>query len=133
MFILQGAVPATVGILGGRIHVGLDDAQLDFISRPETETVKVSRRDLPLALSRNLNGGTTVAGTLMVAGSCLPSSSSSLPIFVTGGIGGVHRDGEDTMDVSADLIEMGRSNTTVISAGIKSILDIGRSLEYLVC
>jgi pseudouridine-5'-phosphate glycosidase len=88
---------------------------------------KISRRDFPLVLSRQLSGGTTVAGTLVVA-----SMLGPLPIFVTGGIGGVHRGGQDTMDVSADLIELGRSSTAVISAGIKSILDIGRTLEQLV-
>ena len=121
-----------MGVIAGKVHVGLEDDQLDFLSRPETPKVKVSRRDLPLALSRRLNGGTTVAGTLMVADACLAKTPLSLPIFVTGGIGGVHREGESSMDVSADLVEMGRSSTAVVSAGIKSILDIGRSLEYLV-
>jgi pseudouridine-5'-phosphate glycosidase len=127
-------VPATVGIIYGQIHVGLNDQQLNLLCAPDTERLKVSRRDFPSALTRSsVNGGTTVSGTLLVAqmierhlGGVRP------PLFVTGGIGGVHRGGEDTWDVSADLVELGRSSVPVLSSGVKSILDIGRTLEYLV-
>ncbi len=87
--------------------------------------IKTSRRDLPYVLSNRLNGGTTVAGTLIC------SELAGIKIFATGGIGGVHRHGENSMDISADLIEMGKSSVTVISSGIKSILDIPRSMEVL--
>ena len=87
--------------------------------------VKTSRRDLAYVLSKRLNGGTTVAGTLIC------SDLAGIKIFATGGIGGVHRDGENTMDISADLVEMGKSSVTVVSSGIKSILDIPRSMEVL--
>ncbi|TRY72383.1 hypothetical protein TCAL_04749 [Tigriopus californicus] len=124
----RGAVPATVGIISGKLHIGLTDHDLAWLARPDTAKVKVSRRDLPAVLARGGHGGTTVAGTLLAA---RQTPWGSLPLFVTGGIGGVHRAGQNSMDVSADLVEMGRSSTTVISAGIKSILDIGRTLEYL--
>ncbi|XP_060572459.1 uncharacterized protein LOC132730522 [Ruditapes philippinarum] len=120
-----GAVPATIGILDGRIHVGLNKEQLEFLADPKTASVKTSRRDLPFVLSQELNGGTTVSGTMVVA------NMAGIPIFVTGGIGGVHRGAESSMDISADLTELARTPVTVISAGIKSILDIGRTLEYL--
>ena len=90
-----------------------------------TKAVKTSRRDLAYVLSNNLNGGTTVAGTLICA------KMTGINIFATGGIGGVHRDGENTMDISADLIELGRSPVAVISSGVKSILDIPKTLEFL--
>ncbi|KAJ8245592.1 hypothetical protein GJAV_G00272400 [Gymnothorax javanicus] len=120
----HGAVPATVGVLEGRVHVGLSHEQLHFLSQSPT-SLKVSRRDLPYVVSKGLSGGTTVSGT-MIAAHC-----ASIPVFVTGGIGGVHRDGENSMDVSADLTELGRTPIAVVSAGVKSILDIGRTLEFL--
>ncbi|XP_055566724.1 uncharacterized protein LOC102057389 isoform X2 [Falco cherrug] len=120
----NGAVPATVGILRGRIHVGLTDEELQFLASSKN-VVKVSRRDLPFVLSQGLSGGTTVSGTMIVA------HKAGIPVFVTGGIGGVHRGGENTLDVSADLTELGRTPVAVVSAGVKSILDIGRTLEYL--
>lgn len=89
-------------------------------------TVKTSRRDLAYVLSKQWNGGTTVAGTIII------SNIVGINIFATGGIGGVHRDGHDTMDISADLTELGKSSVTVLSSGVKSILDIPRTLEYLV-
>lgn len=91
----------------------------------KAKTVKTSRRDFAYVLGQRLNGGTTVAGTLICAQLC------GIKIFATGGIGGVHRSGETTMDVSADLVEMGRSSVAVVSSGIKSILDIPRTMEYL--
>ncbi|XP_009491267.2 uncharacterized protein LOC104038583 [Pelecanus crispus] len=120
----NGAVPATVGILRGRIHVGLTDKELEFLASSKN-VVKVSRRDLPFVLSQGLSGGTTVSGTMIAA------HKAGIPVFVTGGIGGVHRGGENTLDVSADLTELGRTPVAVVSAGVKSILDIGRTLEYL--
>ncbi|KAM6284191.1 uncharacterized protein M6G45_001983 isoform 1-T5 [Spheniscus humboldti] len=120
----NGAVPATVGILRGRIHVGLTDEELEFLASSKN-VVKVSRRDLPFILSQGLSGGTTVSGTMIAA------HKAGIPVFVTGGIGGVHRGGENTLDVSADLTELGRTPVAVVSAGVKSILDIGRTLEYL--
>ncbi|KAM6419178.1 uncharacterized protein J5M81_013554 isoform 3-T3 [Pluvialis apricaria] len=120
----NGAVPATVGILRGRIHVGLTDEELEFLASSKN-VVKVSRRDLPFVLSQGLSGGTTVSGTMIAA------HKAGIPVFVTGGVGGVHRGGENTLDVSADLTELGRTPVAVVSAGVKSILDIGRTLEYL--
>ncbi|XP_032544883.1 pseudouridine-5'-phosphate glycosidase-like isoform X2 [Chiroxiphia lanceolata] len=121
---VNGAVPATVGILRGQIHVGLTDKELEFLASSKN-AVKVSRRDFPFVLSQGLSGGTTVSGTMIAA------HKAGIPVFVTGGIGGVHREGENTMDVSADLTELGRTPVAVVSAGAKSILDIGRTLEYL--
>ncbi|NXD08907.1 YOW5 protein, partial [Nothocercus nigrocapillus] len=120
----NGAVPATVGIVRGRIHIGLTDEELQFLAGSRN-VVKVSRRDLPYVLSQGLSGGTTVSGTMIAA------HKAGIPLFVTGGIGGVHRGGQHTLDVSADLTELGRTPVAVVSAGVKSILDIGRTLEYL--
>ncbi|NXY73863.1 YOW5 protein, partial [Glareola pratincola] len=120
----NGAVPATVGILRGRIHVGLTDEEIEFLASSKN-VVKVSRRDLPFVLSQGLSGGTTVSATMIAA------HKAGIPVFVTGGIGGVHRGGENSLDVSADLTELGRTPVAVVSAGVKSILDVGRTLEYL--
>ncbi|XP_078424365.1 uncharacterized protein LOC144696668 isoform X2 [Cetorhinus maximus] len=120
----HGVVPATVGIVKGKIHVGLSNNDLQYLAETK-EVLKVSRRDLPYILSKGLSGGTTVSATMMVA------HKVGIPLLVTGGIGGVHRDGQNTLDVSTDLTELGRNPVTVISAGVKSILDIGRTLEYL--
>ncbi|KAM6436005.1 uncharacterized protein PHA67_023429 isoform 2-T2 [Liasis olivaceus] len=120
----NGCVPATIGILNGRIHVGLQDEELEILATAKN-IMKVSRRDFAYVLSQGLSGGTTVAGTMIVA------HKARIPVFVTGGIGGVHRGGEKTLDVSADLTELSRTPVAVISAGVKSILDIGRTLEYL--
>ncbi|KAJ7329105.1 hypothetical protein JRQ81_015279 [Phrynocephalus forsythii] len=120
----NGSVPATVGVINGCIRVGLQDEELEFLAKAKN-VVKVSRRDLPYVLSQGLSGGTTVAGTIFLA------HKARIPVFVTGGIGGVHRGGEKTLDVSADLTELGRTPVAVISAGVKSILDIGRTLEHL--
>uniref|UniRef100_A0A6E8VHV6 Pseudouridine-5'-phosphate glycosidase n=1 Tax=Anopheles coluzzii TaxID=1518534 RepID=A0A6E8VHV6_ANOCL len=123
----QGAVPATIAIVGGRIKVGLAEEQLRLLARADSGTpaVKTSRRDMAFVMATGRNGGTTVAGTLLVA------DAVGIRIFATGGIGGVHREGERTMDVSADLIELGRCPVVVVSSGVKSILDIPRTLEYL--
>ncbi|XP_077567312.1 uncharacterized protein LOC144192131 [Stigmatopora nigra] len=121
----RGATPATVGVIEGRVHVGLDAEELDFLARCGGDAVKVSRRDLPFVVSQGLSGGTTVSATLIAA------QRAGISVFVTGGIGGVHRDGQNSLDVSADLTELGRTPIAVVSAGVKSILDIGRTLEFL--
>ena len=117
-----GAVPATVAVLGGRLHVGLDDAQLARLAEGEGVR-KVSRRDLPLAVARGEDGATTVAGTLWIA------SRAGLRVFATGGIGGVHRGG--LPDVSADLPELARTPMTVVCSGAKSVLDLPATREWL--
>ncbi|KAK5867129.1 hypothetical protein PBY51_011647 [Eleginops maclovinus] len=120
----EGATPATVGVIDGVVHVGLSSEKLDHLARCES-SMKVSRRDLPYVISNGLSGGTTVSATMIAA------HRAGIPVFVTGGIGGVHRDGENSLDISADLTELGRTPIAVISAGVKSILDIGRTLEFL--
>ena len=120
-----GAVPATVALIDGRMCVGLTDDQLARIADPNAAVRKCSRRDMAYVLSRRTLGATTVAGTLVVA------HQAGIPVFATGGIGGVHRGGTDTLDVSADLPELSRSRVAVVSAGAKSILDLGLTLEYL--
>lgn len=124
----QNAIPATIGIIDGRIKVGLTDDQFEILASKKNgkETFKTSRRDLSFILSNGANGGTTVAATTFI------SNSVGIKIFATGGIGGVHRDGQDSMDISADLIELGKTSVAVVSSGVKSILDIPRTLEYLV-
>ncbi len=119
-----GAVPATIALIGGRVRVGLEDADLELLARGRNVT-KVSRRDLALAVTRRLDGATTVAATMIIA------AGASIEVFVTGGIGGVHRDAETTFDVSADLEELARTPVAVICAGAKAILDLERTLEYL--
>ncbi|KAF5288013.1 hypothetical protein FQA39_LY15542 [Lamprigera yunnana] len=122
----KGATPATIAILGGRIKVGLTSNQLNELADVmKTKAIKTSRRDFGYVLSNKLNGGTTVAGTLIVA------KEVGIPVFGTGGLGGVHREVAQTFDISADLIELGKSPVAVISSGIKSILDISKTLEYL--
>ncbi|XP_018494359.1 pseudouridine-metabolizing bifunctional protein C1861.05 [Galendromus occidentalis] len=120
-----GAVPATVALIEGEIHAGLSSQMLEDLASSKDDLVKVSRRDLAPAMAQKMTGGTTVAGTMVVA------HKAGIQMFVTGGIGGVHRGAEITMDVSADLIELGRTPVTVVSAGVKSILDIEKTLEFL--
>jgi pseudouridine-5'-phosphate glycosidase len=120
----NGAVPATIAIMDGKMCVGLDENQLEKLAN--TPNVwKVSLRDMPYVISQKFIGATTVAATMRIA------SMACIHVFVTGGIGGVHRGAEDSMDISADLTEMSRTSVAVVSAGVKSILDIGRTLEYL--
>jgi pseudouridylate synthase len=124
----NGAIPATIAIFNGRFHVGLTPEQLEYfgLASGETQNVwKVSLRDMPYVISKNLYGATTVAATMRIA------AMAGIRIFVTGGIGGVHRDASSTMDISADLTEMAQTSVAVVSAGVKSILDIGLTLEYL--
>lgn len=120
----EGVFPATIAVSEGRIKIGLSRQELQQFAQ-NSDPVKVSRRDLPVVLSQKLSGGITVAGTMICA------QIAGIPVFVTGGIGGVHRENEKTMDVSADLMELAHTNVAVVCAGIKSILDIPRTLEYL--
>ncbi len=119
-----GAVPATVAILDGTITVGLGPDELEKIAHG-ADFLKVSRRDLPVVVSQKLNGATTVASTMIIA------DLAGIAVFVTGGIGGVHRGAPLTFDISADLTELARSNVAVVCAGAKAILDIGLTLEFL--
>ncbi len=121
----HGAIPATIAVIGGRLTVGLDDDGIERLGSRGEDVVKTSRRDLPFVVSRGLDGATTVAATMIIA------QMAGISIFATGGIGGVHRGVEETLDISADLEELGRTSVAVVCAGAKSILDIGRTLEYL--
>uniref|UniRef100_A0A1X7VBV0 Carbohydrate kinase PfkB domain-containing protein n=1 Tax=Amphimedon queenslandica TaxID=400682 RepID=A0A1X7VBV0_AMPQE len=121
----HSVVPATIGVIDGKIHVGLTSSQLDQLADPEEPKVKISCRDLPVACSKGLSGGTTVSGTLFIA------NSVNIKIFVTGGMGGVHRHGNISFDISSDLTQLSRTPVGVVSSGIKSILDIPRTLELL--
>ena len=120
----EGAVPATIAILDGQLKVGLTDAELERMCRAD-DVGKVSRRDVPVYLAAGKAGATTVATTMLIA------EMAGIPVFATGGIGGVHRGAETTMDISADLQELAHTSVAVVSAGVKSILDIGLTLEYL--
>ncbi|KAJ5076887.1 hypothetical protein M0811_00206 [Anaeramoeba ignava] len=123
----NGATPATIGVINGKIHVGMTKNDLEFLAqqRIQGNVTKVSRRDLSFVVSQKKNGGTTVSGTMMI------SHMAGIPVFVTGGIGGVHRNAEITMDISADLMELMRTPICVVCAGMKSILDIPKTLEFL--
>jgi pseudouridine-5'-phosphate glycosidase len=120
----RGVVPATVGIFDGRLCVGLEATQIEALGTAEG-VLKVSRRDLAYALASRRLGATTVSGTMLAA------RQAGIRVFATGGIGGVHRGGEQSMDVSADLLELARSPVIVVSAGAKAILDLARTLEVL--
>lgn len=120
----NGAVPATVAILDGKIKIGLSDEELEYLGQSR-DVEKASRRDLPYLLAAKKNGATTVAATMICA------ELAKIKVFVTGGIGGVHREAETTMDISADLQELAKTNVAVVCAGAKSILDLGLTLEYL--
>lgn len=120
----EGAVPATIAILNGSIKVGLNDEELEYLGKSRN-VVKTSRRDIPFVIAKKLDGGTTVAATMIIA------SLAGIKVFATGGIGGVHRNAQETFDISADLQELASTNVAVVCAGPKSILDIGLTLEYL--
>lgn len=120
----KGAVPFTIGIINGEIKIGLSHDEIEHLGK-EMDAVKVSRRDLPYVIANKLNGSTTVAATMILA------SLAKIKVFATGGIGGVHRGYNQTMDVSADLNEFARTNVNVVCAGPKAILDIPKTLEYL--
>ena len=121
----NGVVPATIGIINGKLKVGLTEDEINLLGREGLKVPKVSRRDLAYVVSNKLNGATTVATTMLI------SALAGVKIFATGGIGGVHRNAEVTMDISADLEELGQPNVAVICAGAKSILDLKLTLEYL--
>lgn len=120
-----GATPATIAILNGRLKVGLTPDEIQYLGKKGQHAIKCSRRDLPFVVSQHQDGATTVAATMIIA------AMAGIHVFATGGIGGVHRGVEETMDVSADLEELARTDVAVVCAGVKSILDIGRTLEYL--
>ncbi len=121
----NGAEPATIAILGGKLCAGLTEDQIDHLGREGTRVTKASRRDLPILCARGMDGATTVAATMIVA------AMAGIRVFATGGIGGVHRGAEKTMDISADLQELAHTPVAVVCAGAKAILDLKLTLEYL--
>ena len=121
----NGAVPATIAIIGGRLKAGLSEEEITHLGKKGLEVTKTSRRDLPVVFSKGMDGATTVATTMIVA------AMAGIRVFATGGIGGVHRGAEVSMDISADLEELARTGVLVVCAGAKSILDLGLTLEYL--
>jgi pseudouridylate synthase len=121
----RGATPATIAILNGRLKVGLNTSEINYLADKRQHIIKSSRRDIPFIVARKEDGATTVAATMIIA------ALAGIRVFATGGIGGVHRGVEQTMDVSADLDELARTKVAVVCAGVKSVLDIGRTLEYL--
>lgn len=120
-----GAVPATIAIIGGKLKAGLSREEIEHLGKSGTDVPKASRRDIPVLLAKGSDGATTVTTTMMIA------AMAGIRIFATGGIGGVHRGAEVTMDISADLEELAMTPVMVICAGAKSILDLGLTLEYL--
>jgi pseudouridine-5'-phosphate glycosidase len=121
----NGATPATIAIIDGKLCVGLSKKEIRHLGKLGRKVVKVSRRDIPFTLSKKITGATTVASTMIIA------SIAKISIFATGGIGGVHRGAESSMDVSADLQELANTDVAVVSAGAKAILDLKLTLEYL--
>ncbi|MBQ7182364.1 MAG: pseudouridine-5'-phosphate glycosidase [Clostridia bacterium] len=120
-----GAEPATVAVIGGRLCAGLTEDQIDYLGRAGQKVTKASRRDLPVLAARGQDGATTVAATMIVA------AMAGIRVFATGGIGGVHRGAEKTMDISADLEELAHTPVAVVCAGAKAILDLPLTMEYL--
>jgi pseudouridine-5'-phosphate glycosidase len=120
----NGAIPATIAIMNGKLKVGLTREEIESLGKSH-DVIKTSRRDIPFILSQGLDGATTVASTMVIA------SLAKINIFATGGIGGVHRGAPETFDISADLLELSQTDVAVVCAGVKSILDIGLTLEYL--
>jgi len=120
-----GAIPATIAILQGRVKVGLTEQEIDRLGKAGQAVIKSSRRDIPFIIANGADGATTVASTMIIA------SLAGIKIFATGGIGGVHRGAAHSFDISADLEELGRTDVAVVCAGVKSILDIPLTLEYL--
>lgn len=121
----NGAVPATIAILGGKLKAGCTAEEIEYLGKKGTEITKASRRDLPVLLARGADGATTVTTTMIIA------AMAGIRVFATGGIGGVHRGAQQTFDISADLEELAQTPVMVICAGAKSILDLGLTLEYL--
>lgn len=120
----EGAVPATIAVLDGNLHIGLEEADIERLARTEG-AMKLSRADLAFAIAERRTGATTVAATMIAA------ARAGIKVFATGGIGGVHRGAEESFDISADLAELGRTNVAVVCAGAKAILDIPKTLEVL--
>ena len=120
-----GAVPATIAVIGGQLKAGLTAAEIEYLGKQGPAVTKASRRDLPVLVARVADGACTVATTMIIA------HLAGIRVFATGGIGGVHRGAETTMDISADLEELGRTPVLVVCAGAKAILDLGLTLEYL--
>lgn len=120
----NGAVPATIAVIDGELRAGLEHAELEALAQAKG-VVKASGRDLAVAMVRKASAGTTVSATMLLA------ELAGIDIFATGGVGGVHRGAEQSFDISADLTELGRTKTAVVCAGVKSILDIAKTLEYL--
>ncbi|MBR5791881.1 MAG: pseudouridine-5'-phosphate glycosidase [Ruminiclostridium sp.] len=120
-----GAVPATIAILGGRLKAGLTREEIEYLGQQGQQVTKTSRRDLAVLVAKGMDGATTVATTMMIA------HMAGIRVFATGGIGGVHRGAETTMDISADLQELARTDVAVVCAGAKAILDLKLTLEYL--
>lgn len=120
-----GAVPATIAVIGGKLKAGLTPEEIEYLGKKGTAVTKASRRDLPVLVARGEDGATTVTTTMIIA------AMAGIKVFATGGIGGVHRGAETTMDISADLEELSHTPVMVICAGAKSILDLGLTLEYL--
>lgn len=121
----NGAVPATIAVIGGRLKAGLSHEEIEHLGKAGRAVTKASRRDLPTLCARGIDGATTVTTTMIIA------HMAGIKIFATGGIGGVHRGAETTMDISADLEELAQTPVMVVCAGAKSILDLGLTLEYL--
>lgn len=121
----NGAVPATIAIIKGKLKVGLTKEEIEYLGKAGHDVVKTSRRDIPFIVAKGIDGAATVACTMIIA------SLAGIKVFATGGIGGVHRGAQQTFDISADLQELAHTNVAVICAGAKSILDIGLTLEYL--
>lgn len=121
----NGAIPATIAIIKGKLTVGITPQEIDYLGKKGLSVTKASRRDIPILVSRKEDGATTVAATMIIA------SLAGVKIFATGGIGGVHRGAETTMDISADLEELSNTNVAVVCAGAKSILDLALTMEYL--
>ncbi len=121
----NGAVPATIAVIGGRLKAGLSREEIEYLGKTGRGVAKASRRDLPALVARGQDGATTVTTTMIIA------HMAGIKVFATGGIGGVHRGAETTMDISADLEELAHTPVMVICAGAKSILDLGLTLEYL--
>ena len=121
----NGAVPATIAVIGGRLKAGLTPEEIEYLGKKGRDVAKASRRDLPVLVARGADGATTVTTTMIIA------ALAGIRVFATGGVGGVHRGAETTMDISADLEELAQTPVMVICAGAKSILDLGLTLEYL--
>ena len=121
----EGAVPATIAVIGGKLKAGLTKEEIEYLGKKGPAVTKASRRDLPVLVAQKRDGATTVATTMIIA------HLAGIKIFATGGVGGVHRGAETTMDISADLEELSRTPVMVVCAGAKSILDLGLTLEYL--